>query len=292
MLPLSELTGREVRGSSGQVLGRLADLTTRLDDGVGPHLVERALVSRRRGPDLLVPWAAVERFEQTGVLVNDTEGAATFAITSTVDALAKDEILLGRDVLDTQIVDIVGQRMARVADVVLARCADDRLELVGVEVGFGAVLRRLGLRRLAAHANEDVVAWTDLHLTSERGHAVQLATSRSAVHRLDADGLAALVSRLDVESATEILTATGPRVAEKVIRTAHPVVGERVLRALPGAAIEQIVAAMPVEHARRWRARIAHTPVLRGRRFIRSRVWPRRRHALVGGRRTGGEGSS
>jgi sporulation protein YlmC with PRC-barrel domain len=290
VLSLTQVTGREVRGSNGQVLGRLADLTTRLDDGVGPHLVERILVSRRRRPDLLVPWAAVERFEDIGVVIHDQEDAATFAITSTVEALAKDEILLARDVLDTQIVDIVGQRMARVADVVLNRCADDRLELVGVEVGFAGVLRRLGLRRLAAHANEEVVAWADLHLTSERGHAVQLATPRSAVHRLDAAGLAALVSQLDVESATEILTATGPRVAEKVIRIAHPVVGERVLRAFPGAVIEQIVAAMPVEHARRWRARLAHMPALRGRRFIRSRVWPRRRHAPASGRRAGGGG--
>ena len=193
VLSLTQVTGREVRGANGQVLGRLTDLTTRLDDGVGPHLIERILVSCSRRPDLLVPWAAVEHFEQTGVDVI-VEDAAAFAITSTVDALAKDEILLARDVLDTQIVDLVGQRVARVADVVLTRCADDPLELVGVEVGFGAVLRRLGLRRLAAHAKEDVVAWTDLHLTSERGHAVQLATPRSAVHRLDAAGLAALIS--------------------------------------------------------------------------------------------------
>ena len=50
---------------------------------------------------------------------------------------------------------------------------------------------------------------------------------------------------------------------------------------MPGEATEQIVAAMPVEHQRRWHARLAHMPVLRGRRFIRSRVWPRRRHAPV-----------
>jgi hypothetical protein len=61
---------------------------------------------------------------------------------------------------------------------------------------------------------------------------------------------------------------------------------------LPGAVIEQIVAAMPVEHARRWRARIVHKPVLRGRQFMRSRVWPRRRHAPVGGRPTGGRRTS
>ena len=87
-------------------------------------------------------------------------------------------VLLVRDVLDTQIVDVVGQRLARVADVVLTPTADGHLELIGVEVGFGGVLRRLHLPVL--RSGEDVVVWSDLHLTSERGHAVQLATPRAA----------------------------------------------------------------------------------------------------------------
>jgi hypothetical protein len=290
VLSLSQVTGQEVWGPKDQMLGLVADLTTGLDGGAGPHLVERVLVSCRRGQVLLVPWAAVESFEHTGVVIRGRADPTTFAITSTVDALAEDEIMLVRDVLDTQIVDIVGQRLARVADVVLNRCADSRLELVGVEVGFGAVLRRLRLRQLASHAGEDVVAWTDLHLTSERGHAVQLATPRSAVHHLDAAELAALISRLDIESATDVLAIRERHIAADAVRAAHPAVGERVLRAMPGEATEQIVAAMPVEHARRWRARLAHMPALRGRRFIRSRVWPRRRHASAGGRRAGGGG--
>ena len=54
---------------------------------------------------------------------------------SLTSALDPDEILLVRDVLDTQIVDVVGQRLARVADVLLARRPDAALEPVGVEVG-------------------------------------------------------------------------------------------------------------------------------------------------------------
>jgi hypothetical protein len=287
MLLLSRVTGQDVLGPGGRVAGCLVDLTVPLDEHAGPHLVERLLVRRHRTPDLLMPWAAIESFEKTGVLVRGTDDPTSFAITSTADALGDDEILLVRDVLDTQIIDVVGQRLARVADVVLTRTADDRLELVGVEVGFGGVLRRLDLRRLAARTGEDVVAWTDLHLTSERGHAVQLATPRSAVHHLDAAGLAALVSRLDTESAAEVLAAAGPRVAADVVRAAHPDVGERLLRAMPDAA--QITAAMPAEHATRWRARLAHSPALLGRRFIRSRVWPRRRHTPADGRGNAGE---
>jgi hypothetical protein len=281
------MTGQDVLCPDGRVAGRLADLTVRLDEHAGPHLVERLLVQRHRAPDLLMPWAAIESFENTCVLIHGPDDPISFAITSTTEALSDDEILLVRDVIDTQIVDVVGQRLARVADVVLTRTANGRLELVGVEVGFGGVLRRLGLHRLAARADEDCVAWTDLHLTSERGHAVQLATPRSAVHHLDAAGLAALVSKLDTESATEILAAAGPGVAAAVVGIAHPVVGERVLRAMPDTDAAQIVAAMPAERASRWRTRLAHSPALLGRRFIRSRVWPRRRHTPTGGRGTG-----
>jgi hypothetical protein len=281
------MTGQDVLCPDGRVTGRLADLTVRLDEHAGPHLVERLLVQRHRAPDLLMPWAAIESFENTCVLIHGPDDPISFAITSTTEALSDDEILLVRDVIDTQIVDVVGQRLARVADVVLTRTANDRLELVGVEVGFGGVLRRLGLHRLAARADEDVVTWTDLHLTSERGHAVQLATPRSAVHHLDAAGLAALVSRLDTESATEILAAAGPGVAADVVGIAHPVVGERVLRAMPDTDAAQIVAAMPAERASRWRTHLAHSPALLGRRFIRSRVWPRRRHTPTGVRGTG-----
>ena len=286
MLSLSRVTGQDVLGPDGRPLGRLADLTVQLGEQAGPHLVERLLVRRHRAQDLLMPWAAIESFQHSGVLALGTDDPTAFAITSTTDALGDDEILLVRDVLDTQMIDVVGQRLARVADVVLTRTADDRLELVGVEVGFGGVLRRLGLRRLAARDDEDVVAWTDLHLTSDRGHAVQLATPRSAVHHLDAAGLAALVSRLDTESAAEVLAATEPRVAADVVRAAHPFVGERVLRAMPDADAATIMAAMPAEHATRWRDRLAHSPAFLGRHFIRSRVWPRRRHTPAGGRGT------
>ena len=69
VLLLSRETGQDVLGPDGRVLGRLADLTVRLDEQPGPRLVERLLVQRHRAPDLLVPWAAIESFEHTGVVL-------------------------------------------------------------------------------------------------------------------------------------------------------------------------------------------------------------------------------
>ncbi|AFM15994.1 hypothetical protein Mycch_1186 [Mycolicibacterium chubuense NBB4] len=276
MLLLTRLVGHTVCGPDGRAVGLVADLTVSLGEHSGRTVVDRLLVRRRGAPDLLVPWSAVGSFARD--VFRLSADPAGFAIASLTGALDRDELLLKRDVLDTQIVDIRDQRLARVADVVLARTPDGHLQLVGVEVGFGAVLRRLGLTRWAMRGRDDAVAWSDLHLTSERGHSVQLETPRSAVHLLDARALAVLVSRLDTESATELLTARGPAMAADIVRVSHPVVGERVLRALPDATAAQIVAAMPAEHARHWRRRLSSAPAWRGRRFLRSRVWPRRRH--------------
>jgi hypothetical protein len=249
------------------------------------------VVTRRRSPTLVLPWAVVATVgaDQVVLSVGAAE-VAGFEVDSLAQALASDEILLRRDVLDTQIVDVVGQRLARVADVLFVSTADGHLELLGAEVGFGAVLRRLGLGRLGLgrvipELGDDVVAWSDLHLTSDRGHLVQLATPRAAVHRLDAAGLAALVSRVDTDAATEILAARDPGMAAEVVRAAHPDVGERMLRAMPHATAARIVAAMAAEHADPWRHRLARAPRLFGRRVVRSRVWPHRRHLIRGPRR-------
>ncbi len=248
MLLLSRLIGQQVCTPDGRAVGRLADMTVRLDGNGSARLVERVVLRLRGGRIALLPWAAVASLHVGRVVVAaEPAGVGPAGLSA---ALAPDEILLHRDVLDTQVVDVIGQRLARVADVVLARTRDGRLELLGAEVGFSGVLRRLGLRRRPP--GEDIVAWSDLHLTSERGHAVQLSTPRAAVHRLDARGLAALVSRVDVGSANEILAASDPQVAADAVRAVHPEVAERIHR----------------------RSRLL------GRHFLRSRVWPHRRRLI------------
>ena len=269
VLLLSRVIGQPVRGPDGASAGRLVDATVRLHSR--PHLVDRFVIRGPSGKTLVVPSAEVVVDGTHLVLV--TADVSRFQVAQVSDALAPDEVLLKRDVLDTQVVDVVGQRMARVADVLLARRADGRLETVGVEVGFRGVLRRL---RLAdSRLGDDVVAWSDLHLTSERGHQVQLGMPRAAVHRLDARSLAGLLSRVDTDAAAEILAAEEPGLAAEAVRSAHPDIGERLLRVMPAPLATRIVAAMPSEHARHWRDRLATTRI-HGRRYLRSPVWARR----------------
>ena len=278
VLLLSRFIGMPVRDSDARVIGRLADVSVRLH--TEPHAVEQFVVQRAGPRRLVVPSAAVRFHGGQLVLTAGAVDAYRYEVAKVSDALAPDAILLKRDVLDTQIVDVVGQRLARVADVLLARTPNGGLHTVGVEVGFGGVLRRLRIG--GGGIGDDVVAWSDLHLTSDRGHQVQLGTPRAAVHRLDARRLAALLSRVDTDAATEILAAEAPGLAAEAVRSAYPDFGERLLRAMPAPLAARIVAAMPTEHAGHWHERLAAKHI-HGRRFLRSPVsarrhlnWPRR----------------
>ncbi len=127
---------------------------------------------------------------------------------------------------------MVGRRLTRASDVVLSRTPDGVLALVGVEVGGAAVLRRLGLGWLAGRLRRRVVPVDQLHLTSARGHEVQLAVPTSAVHRLDAEGLSHLLTTLDVGKATDVIRSVGPARAAEALLKLHPVVGRRLMSAL------------------------------------------------------------
>jgi hypothetical protein len=227
LVTLTALTGRSVLTPDRQAAGVVRDLTVRL--GGDRPSVERVLVTRHR-ERRLVPWSVVED-DGDRVVIHSAPGQPV-PQGDELD-LDADELLLARDVLDCQIIDLEGRRLTRASDVVLARDLEGGLALVGVEVGLGAVLRRLGLGWLSGRSRRQVIPIDQLHLSSARGHQVQLAVTTSAVHRLDAAGLSHLVTRLDVDKATDVLGAVGPERAAEVLLRTHPVVGRRLMSALP-----------------------------------------------------------
>ncbi len=214
---LSDLVGTPVAGVEGA--GRLRDLVGTLDDG--PPRVGGVLAGAGRRP----VRRPVIGLASGGVLAGT--GPA-----STPD-LAPGDLLLRRDVLDAAIVDAAGGRGGRVADVLLADVGAGRVEVVGIDLGLGSVLRRLGLRRAAARLPVDLVDLTDLHLTSTRGHAVQTTLGAAGLRSLDADGLAVLLTRLSVEHAHDVTAAVPDDLREEAWRLLHPHVRARLSRTAP-----------------------------------------------------------
>lgn len=254
---LTDLLGAVVVDGTGRRIGRVADLTLRL--GHGDATVDRLLV-RRSGATTTLPWTAVRRVDVRRISVGTPGEPAVEALRRTDEplrpdeALASDELLLGRDVLDTQIVDLDGRRLVRVADVLLAEGPDGSLVAVAAHIGFGAVLQRLGLRRLGRRLHDDAVAWDALHLTSARGHTVQLATPAAVVHHLTPDDLGVLLDAVTTQAGVEIVRAVHPDLATAALATSHPHTLRRLNRAL------HHPDSVPVRRTRRhdgWRRRIS-----------------------------------
>jgi sporulation protein YlmC with PRC-barrel domain len=267
MLLLTRLLGRTVHIREGTAVGRLRDVSVRADR---EHpLISRLIITNRRQPAQLVPWEQVVRLNVDGVWL-----AGQGLPTNTDDAfdrhLLADELLLRRDLLDTQIIDTNKIRTARVSEVFLNQLPDGRLELAAVDVGLGAVFRRLGL---PLRLSEQVVDVRDLHLTSGRGHSIQLETTSAAMHQLDARGLAELLTRLDVERATEVLEVVGPQRAARALEQTHPLVGTRLMVALSQEVADRVINELPRERASHFRKARGSATTLKDRRLFRHRGW-------------------
>ena len=245
-MELSRLIRRAVVDRDGRRVGAVADLGVRLDDPV--PVVTRVVVrtSRRAATD--VAWSDVRAVDEDRVELG-TAGVGARPL-----GLNDDELLLKRDVLDTQVLDIAGKRLARVADVRLA-LANGALEVVGVEVGPGALLRRIGLARLGQHFPENPIAWSGVHLASVRGHALQLTTP--AARRLSPADLAELLGHLPTGRGADLLEGLPTGVAADALSHARPRLGGRLLRSIAPHRAAPIIGAMPSDDAT---AALRHLP--------------------------------
>jgi sporulation protein YlmC with PRC-barrel domain len=227
MLRLSDLVHRDVVSPTGRRWGRLDDVSVHLYQP-GGATVDRLFMRHRNG-GLVTHVAAVDLTTLSSGTIRLRSDEAPQRADRHRFPLAADELLLCRDVLDTQIVDVRGFRVSRVGDVLLA-VGDCEVTAVAVEVGIGSLLRRLGIGHWADGRAEAAVDWQDLHLTSDRGHVVQCKTTVALLHRLDAEQLTELVARLPSQDAIEILATVPPERAQRTLELSHPHVRSRFQR--------------------------------------------------------------
>lgn len=227
MLYLSTYLGRPVLDASSQRVGVIRDVIARLGGPYPPVVGLRVRADRRRNLD--VGWTDVRTFETTQViLARRLPELAPYAI-------GERDVLLARNVLDKQIVDLEGRRLIRVQDVQLSR-SGDRLRVLGVDVSTSALLRRLRFRRLADRIARrhppDAVAWTDVDLGSWRDPSIRLRVSRTGLRRLHPADLAEIAADLPASELVGLLDTLETDVAVDTLEEMSPEVQLRLLDAL------------------------------------------------------------
>jgi hypothetical protein len=140
LISLAAVLGSEVKDSDGRSVGRLSDVVVHWTTREAYPTVKAVIVKAGR-LEVVIGARWLEAASPFAVRLRSSRAYA-----SAVDR-HPDDVLLAHDVLDRQVVDADGVQILRPSDIYLA-AVGGRIELVGIEVGIGALVRRLGPRRL------------------------------------------------------------------------------------------------------------------------------------------------
>jgi CBS domain-containing protein len=196
-----------VLNQAGEEIGKVADVVARWDRGQRYPPVTGLIVrvGRRRA---WLPIEAVEEFGRALIRLR------TARLDLREVTRRHGEVELARDVVDHQLVDTDGARVIRASDLYLARVADV-VQLVGVDVGFNSILRRLGPARFRSRPTpEKVIDWASItSFGSQRGPGGTLQASEAGLQRLRPGELADLLEDLGRSERRDLLAQLSPEQA-------------------------------------------------------------------------------
>lgn len=221
---LTDLVGRRTRDVDGNVLGTLHDLVVVPQD----HPTRVAyLVIRARAADLFVPSDSLASL--SGGVVRLRPGRIDTA------ALPADSLLLlQRDLLDQQIIDVKGRKVVRANDVELDAQPDGErllLDVRAVDVGARGALRRLGtgiiprhtLRALLARIPSRTIPWNLVDLVeSDPSRRVKLKISYKGLATLHPADIAAIVEDLPPAEREAVFETLDEEVAAGALEELDP----------------------------------------------------------------------
>src|ERR671921_2040306 len=208
MLYLSQLLGRPIREVEGERVATLKDVIVRLGSD---HPPVTGLVARYRRRDFFVPRAHVRSIDVSGVRLNsDLLDLRRFA-------RREDEVLLARDVLDKQLIDVDGKRVVRVNDVQLIEAAGE-LRVTGADVSLAGLWRRLTPHNfIGTNRPVVVIDWADVGYLATDAATVQLKSSRDKLARLHPVEIARLAETLSYQEGAQVLASLDDETAAETL---------------------------------------------------------------------------
>src|SRR5712691_10998170 len=209
MLYLSQVLSRPIRDLEGERVATIKDIIVRLADEDHPRVT--GLVARYRRRDFFVSrWRITELNEQGARLNSDILDLRPF--------VRRDgEVLLARDVLDKQLIDVDGKRVVRVNDVQIIEAAGE-WRVTGADVSLQGLWRRLapagfmGTRRAV-----EVIDWSDVGYLATDAATVQLKSSSGKLARLHPVEIARLAEALSYHHGSEVVESLDDETAAETL---------------------------------------------------------------------------
>ncbi|HEY0264925.1 MAG TPA: CBS domain-containing protein [Granulicella sp.] len=239
---LSALLGASVFDASGAVFGRVREFA--VDPAADVHRIE-GLVVRRSGARRLPVLVRIAEMQLSDEFSLSLEQGAVPVEIEMADGVESLYLLLERDLLDQQIIDIHGRKVVRVNDVELVWTLADEtqpeltLRIAEVEVGMRGAARRLlkglplgAVDRVARQFEPRVIPWEFVDLIDrDPARRVKLKIGQDRLSSMHPSDIAeileelapaerqALFNSLDEEVAAEALEEVDPKMQQALIES-------------------------------------------------------------------------
>jgi CBS domain-containing protein len=201
VLHLSLVVGGELRDRSGSKLGRVDDLIVRLGEDEYPPVA--GLLATVAGRQVFVPADEVEEIDHGRVALR--------SVRLDLEPFRRrpQEVLLKKDVLDRQLINVDGARLVRSNEIEIARLGG-WYRVVGVDVGLRGLVRRLVPRALAdTVGSSEFLDWASVEPFTGHVPTVRLRVPHPKLARLHPAQLADLVEAASHGEGEEIIKAVG-----------------------------------------------------------------------------------
>ena len=247
LISVAGLVGSPVVNQAGDPVGRVLDVVARWD-GQEAYPALTGLVLKIGGRRSFAPMAQVASVARSNVTLL---GSARLSL---VDfARREGEVLLGRDVLDHQLVDVDGVQVIRPADLYVAPipgAGAPVLRLVGVDISAQTLLRRLGPKKWrGVPTPEKVIDWATIRPFGSEVPNVRLRASHDELRRLRPGELADLLEDLGRDARQELLASLEPEKAADALEEMDPDELGALLRETPPEEAAALVARMEPDEA-------------------------------------------
>jgi CBS domain-containing protein/sporulation protein YlmC with PRC-barrel domain len=234
LVALSELLGATVRDATGTVRGRVREIAVAPQD----HPTRIAfLIVRTSDGERILP---VESLKNAGVIVRAHNEAADWERYTPSDGV----LLLKRDLLDQQIIDVHGRKVVRVNDVELETTPVNShimLDVVSVDVGARGAIRRLSkglvpaftLRALLERIPPRVIPWQFVDLIeTDPARRVKLKIAYRGLAQLHPADIADIVEDLPPAEREAVFETIDEEVAAETLEELDPDVKVAIVESL------------------------------------------------------------
>jgi len=243
VVSLVGLIGAPICNQAGDVLGEVEDFVAKWG-GAEPYPPVTGMVVRVGRQRSWVPGDNVADLNASGARLRSAK------LDLRAFVRREGEVLLARDVLDHQLVDVDGRQVIRAADLYLVRLGPDDLRLVGVDVSPKTLLRRLGPRRLRSRPTPDqVIDWAAIQPFGGSVSQVPLRTTHEGLRRMRPAELADLLEDLGRPARQELLAQLEPEAAADAMEEMDAEELETLLRETPPEQAAALVAEMEPDEA-------------------------------------------